>query len=710
LLLINDIPATLPPVHADESRMQQILHNLIGNAIKFTPAGAIRISAIVIGGEEEGAIRAGVPTIAVSVSDTGIGIPEDKRDRIFESFEQVEGSARRQYGGTGLGLAITRSLLDLHGGQIRVESKVGEGSVFTFTLPVSTQSLQESTTAVLPTSEFARASLPESIPDPMAHLVSGSPEERSTGGLVPRVLIVDDEPVNLQVIKNFLHLEHYHLTMASDGQEALALLEQGLQPDIILLDVMMPKMTGYEVVQAIRQTMLADRLPIILLSARNQPEDIVMGLEVGANDYLTKPIGKEELVARIHTHLQIRQAIDARQKMESELAIAAQIQRSMVPHLDIGAVHDPRYDLAGLFQPARMVGGDLYDFFLLGEDRLYLFIGDVADKGVPAALLMARTVTLIRMLARQTSTAAEILSAVNHELCINNDECQFVTLFCGILNLKTGRFGYASGGHDAPLLVRALEVQLLDLETGPAIGLDEEALFPMHECVLRTDDLLVLFTDGITEAMNPEGDLFSEERLTQTLADCPGMEPTQVVALLQEAHHRFVQETPQSDDLTLLALQYRTRSAEGGEPDAFTCTLPSRVSELEPVKQELTAFLEAHRLPEKALEDALLIVEETLVNIIHHGYAGEDSHMITIRITWTPESLRMTFEDQGRPFNPLTDVPVADGTEDETLRVSGGYGFQLVRALTERIEYRHQESRNHLTLFLPLLSPPSLPS
>src|SRR5262249_13493737 len=147
-----------------------------------------------------------------------------------------------------------------------------------------------------------------------------------------------------------------------------------------------------------RQKVLADRLPIILLSARNQPEDIVMGLEVGANDYLTKPISKEELVARIHTHLQIRQAIEARQKMESELAIAAQIQRSMVPQITVADGPHQRYDLAGLFQPARMVGGDLYDFFPLGSDRLCIVIGDVADKGIPAALLMARTVTLVRTL------------------------------------------------------------------------------------------------------------------------------------------------------------------------------------------------------------------------------------------------------------------------------------------------------------------------
>lgn len=700
LQLINEVPTTLPPVHADENRLQQILHNLVGNAIKFTAAGTVRVTAAIV--EEQG--KPEQSWVAVSIADTGIGIPEDKRERVFESFEQVEGSARRQYGGTGLGLAITKSLVELHGGQIQVESIVGEGSVLTFTLPVSTRELQEGTAPILESAAFARNSLPSPALPPGS--LSESAEEIATGGVTPHVLVVDDEPVNLQVIKNFLRLERYHLTLASDGQEAMRLLESGLQPDILLLDVMMPKMTGYEVVQAIRKTMLADRLPIILLSARNQPEDIVMGLEVGANDYLTKPIGKEELVARIHTHLQIRQAIDARQKLESELAIAAQIQRAMVPPIDGESDSKGRYEIAGLFQPARMVGGDLYDLFLLGEDRLGLFIGDVADKGVPAALLMARTVTLIRLLARQSATAAEILGAVNHELCQNNEECQFVTLFCGILNLKSGRFDYAGAGHDAPLLVRDRTVKGLPLETGSAVGLDAEAVFPAQECLLQAGDVLALFTDGITEAMNSQGDLFTEERLTQALLDCPSADPAQVVFHLQEAHRRFVQEAPQSDDLTLLAMRYLMPPDEQNTPDVFARTLQSTVGEIEPIKQELAAFLEAHQLSEKAVEDSLLIVEEVLVNIIQHGCAGEPAHTITLRIDRTSELLRMIFEDMGRPFDPLTDLPAEEVAEEADLRVSGGYGFHLVRALTERMEYRRRDGRNILTLFLSPLSPP----
>ena len=305
LQLRNQVPPDLPLINADETRLQQILHNLIGNAIKFTSQGQITITASLLENHSS--------MVAIAIADTGIGIRADKLDRIFESFEQVEGSASRQYGGTGLGLAITRNLVELHGGQISVTSTLDQGSEFTFTLPVSKQN--RATSVLMPevagvqgdqVTPLNTTCYQDTIRELNPDTVSDSLKTDSELS-VPHILIVDDEPVNLQVLKNFLKLENYTLTLAADGQAALTFLEQGLNPDIILLDVMMPRMTGYEVIQVIRQKSAADRLPIILLSARNQPEDIVLGLEVGANDYLTKPINKDELLARIQTHLQIRQ-------------------------------------------------------------------------------------------------------------------------------------------------------------------------------------------------------------------------------------------------------------------------------------------------------------------------------------------------------------------------------------------------------------------
>ena len=288
--LINDIPSNLPPGLADENRLQQILYNLVGNGIKFTDAGWIRVSAK-LGGKKKSQIH-------LTVADTGIGIREDVLPRIFESFVQADGSTARKYGGAGLGLAVTKQLVELHQGKIWVQSKVKEGSQFTFTLPIadgkSVSFKQKKPPAVLQQEnqlpiQVTQKELSESIPD----------EDKF------KILIVDDEPVNIQVLINHLSLENYALMQASDGVEALEKIKHGFQPDLILLDVMMPKMTGYEVTKKLRQNFLPTELPILMLTAKNQISDLVEGLTSGANDYLTKPINKKELLSRIKTHLEL---------------------------------------------------------------------------------------------------------------------------------------------------------------------------------------------------------------------------------------------------------------------------------------------------------------------------------------------------------------------------------------------------------------------
>ncbi|MBD2387432.1 response regulator [Cylindrospermum sp. FACHB-282] len=297
LQLVNDIPADLPLVSADENRLQQILYNLIGNAIKFTDSGSVQVSARLISSEEDGQES----KIAITISDTGIGIPEDKLDRVFESFEQADGSTARIYGGTGLGLAISKKLVELHGGEIGVESMIDQGSRFTFTLPVSQISAVSSQSVLVSSHRYQSSPVLDSLPsevDAHAH------NNRQTAKNHPEwsILIVDDEPVNRQVLVNHLSLYNYEITEAASGIEALAILEGGLKPDLILLDVMMPRMTGYEVTHKIRQTWQASELPIVLLTARNHVSDLVVGFEAGANDYLTKPISKDELLARIKVH------------------------------------------------------------------------------------------------------------------------------------------------------------------------------------------------------------------------------------------------------------------------------------------------------------------------------------------------------------------------------------------------------------------------
>jgi two-component system sensor histidine kinase ChiS len=310
LQLINSIGMDTPLVDADENRLQQILHNLIGNAIKFTESGVIEVSAELIscrGGAPVPALESlstddpplnkGGEYLAIIISDTGIGIPEDKLDTIFESFEQADGSTARVYGGTELGLAVTKKLVELHGGTISVESRVGEGSRFTFTLPVSQKQVKISG-KVSPI--IAYASTPQFTNESSS---SASGSASSMGDI--RVLIVDDDPVNLQVLVNNLSLQNYSITQAGNGLKALALMESGLRPDLILLDVMMPRMTGYEVCRRIRESFPANELPIVLLTAKDQISDLLEGFDSGANDYLTKPVSKQELLARMKTHIQL---------------------------------------------------------------------------------------------------------------------------------------------------------------------------------------------------------------------------------------------------------------------------------------------------------------------------------------------------------------------------------------------------------------------
>lgn len=301
LKLVNSIEQGAPNVYGDENRLQQILINLVGNAIKFSEQGTVEITA-----KQNGNM------LEVSISDQGIGIPADKFDRIFESFEQADGSTARQYGGTGIGLAITRKMVELHKGTIRVQSVVGQGSTFTFTMPISTEAAAPAPAEQIRGVEAeAEDLLPElteeeTVLPPAASQFKDASEPRpEQPHSDASVLIVDDEPVNLQVLANHLSLYGYRVEKAASGVEAAERIGRGEKFDLILLDVMMPRMSGYELCQIVRDKYPASELPIVLLTAKNQTSDLVVGFESGANDYLTKPVNKQELMARVKMHLLI---------------------------------------------------------------------------------------------------------------------------------------------------------------------------------------------------------------------------------------------------------------------------------------------------------------------------------------------------------------------------------------------------------------------
>ena len=288
LKLINSIPKEVPLVDADENRLQQIMHNLVGNAIKFTQKGYVTV----LSGVKD-------DTLYVSIADTGIGIPSEKIDSIFNSFEQGDGAMQREFGGTGLGLSVTKQLVELHAGTIEVTSEKGKGSIFTFTLPLSATNRKEYEPKGLTMTDFVQST--------SSHQIKLTPPgaNKLKGNEVPQILIVDDEPINRRVLENHLTLAGYEVTEVSSGKEALKELDGDTLYNMVLLDVMMPEMSGYEVCEKIREKQIASDLPVILLTAKNTVNELVTGFNAGANDYLTKPISKNELLSRIKTHINL---------------------------------------------------------------------------------------------------------------------------------------------------------------------------------------------------------------------------------------------------------------------------------------------------------------------------------------------------------------------------------------------------------------------
>ncbi len=356
--LKNQVPRDFPYIEADENRLQQVLHNLIGNAIKFTDEGSISVSA---------ESREGMAII--SVQDTGAGIPLERQQAIFQDFEQADGSSQRSHGGTGLGLSISKKLIELQGGQIGVESTEGKGSRFYFSLPLATgePSVREEEGELLPSLMEMEKGVEEML-DFSPAIQTPSP---ITGGddKDVQVLIVDDEPINQQVLVNHLMDLPYTLHLCSTGGEALDLLSKH-HIDVVLLDVMMPRMSGFEVCQKIRKHYLPSELPVIMITAKNQVRDLVEGLYYGANDYLAKPFSKDELLARLKTHLNLYSIHSATSKFVPSQFIK-ELGKESITDIRLGDFEE---------KEVTVVFADIRDYTqraeMLGPEAVFRFVTD----------------------------------------------------------------------------------------------------------------------------------------------------------------------------------------------------------------------------------------------------------------------------------------------------------------------------------------------
>ena len=507
-----------------------------------------------------------------------------------------------------------------------------------------------------------------------------------------RLLIVDDAKINVDVLTRALQ-DDYELAAAYDGESALRAVKEA-PPDLILLDIVMPGMDGYEVCGRLKADPATRDIPVVFLTARQDVEDKAKAFEAGAADYVTKPFEILEVKARVRSLLRAKAYQDAvREVLEAELRVARTIQMGVVPRDFAAFACGGRVDVFGALEPARAVGGDLYDVFVLDDRRLVVVIGDVSGKGIPAALFMVMTATLVRGVARLTGRPGEVLARVNDELAAQNPSDMFVTLFCGVLDVETGVMTCASGGHLPPVIVRdGVAPRPAYDSQGTLVGALPGLVFPESEIRLEPGDTLMLYTDGVTEAFDRAGVWFGDERLLTALAQRTGPTAREAAEGLLAQVRAFAAGAEQADDIAVVAIRYAGPRA-GGE---LRLELGADVAEIALALAAIREFSAAHGFPATIADDLALSLDEILSNVVNHGYRGATGP-ISVCARRTAEAVELEIRDRASAFNPL-DVPRPDLTLPLERRAPGGLGLHFVRTVMDRMEYAREAGENRLRL------------
>jgi len=392
-----------------------------------------------------------------------------------------------------------------------------------------------------------------------------SPNENAACAL----LVVDDNEDNREILAARLHqLGYANVAMACDGREALDKIDQS-SFDLVLLDLMMPGVSGIDVLESLRQKQRLASLPVIMVSAASERESVVRCIELGAEDYLTKPVNVTMLRARVGATLEKKRLRDsARERMVEighELAAARELQLGMVP-LD----HDPPDSPVAMhfmLEPARELGGDLCDYLFSDADTLWLGLGDVSGKGVAAAIFMARTWSVLRSLAgrapqagREESDPGRVLDAVNRELSKANEKSMFCSVFLARLDLRTGVLDYANAGHLPPFRLRAEgEVDAIAAPSALPVGAMPDTSYAFGTLQLAPGDGVFMYSDGITEAANERGLQFGDARLHEALTELAAERGDALLRAVRDRVQAHCASAPQTDDIAALVLRWTPR-------------------------------------------------------------------------------------------------------------------------------------------------------
>jgi sigma-B regulation protein RsbU (phosphoserine phosphatase) len=368
----------------------------------------------------------------------------------------------------------------------------------------------------------------------------------------PLILIVDDNPANVEILKMRLAANNYEIITASDGEAGLA-MARDRQPDLILLDIMMPKMDGFEVCRRLKADSSLPFMPIIMVTAKTDSKDVVAGLEAGGDEYLTKPVDHAALVARVKSMMRIKSlhdtVLEQSAQLQAQLETATRIQSLFWP--DIPELEGGSHIWAAAV-PAAYVSGDLYDVIPLPDGSLLAYVADVSDKGVPAALVMAALSTKIRSEARNKYEIDMLLETVNNSLySLTSEEGFFATIVLARYWPNSGKTQLALAGHLQPLWMVESGIGNLPQINGISLGVTPDVRYEKKEMVLSAGESILFFTDGVIEAENEDNELFGNNRLLDFIKDTKG--PPWGKELLSSIRH-WQGEAPVSDDLTMLEI------------------------------------------------------------------------------------------------------------------------------------------------------------
>lgn len=385
-----------------------------------------------------------------------------------------------------------------------------------------------------------------------------------------KILVVDDEPdlesLILQKFRSKIKAKEYEFHFAQNGSEALDKIANDGTIDLILTDINMPVMDGLTLLSKINE--LNNKLiKSIIVSAYGDMENIRTAMNRGAYDFITKPIDLKDLEITIEKSLSeinlYKQAMVSHNKLvalQQELDIATTIQTSILPKTFPAFPDRKEFDIYAKMIPAKEVGGDLYDFFLIDKYRLGVVIGDVSGKGIASALLMAVCKTLIKATAYKGLPTDSVLFEVNNLLVDESPPNMFVTVFYGVLDTRNGAFEYSNGGHNSPYLIsNDGTTKLLDDVGGLLLGTIKSTEYQSNIIMLKPGESIFLYTDGVTEAFNSNEEDFKEERLLQSLKINSVSSAEKIVANVFESVKNFTNGVEQSDDITCLALKYLKR-------------------------------------------------------------------------------------------------------------------------------------------------------